>query len=415
MKINHGKEIIQLLLDLYAERTAMSISYYDFDTDSFLWSKSGKFSPLCDVLNGEFKNTSEICEACTKDHEKRYKVAKGEIELCHAGLWNITLPIKINNKKLGAISCGTRRLLTPKKANESLKVFQHLLSKENDSKKKKLMEEAYYATTPVEADVFEDVFLTQLVELQRHFYLLSQEQENLKQRVQSLAHNFLLPIQSIIAESENLYYELNDQSQQQNMAQNILHEMQKLAVIAENMRSSLVSSETEKYQYDPHNIYKLLMQGIDLYSSESIKKGVTIYIPTLTGLSKFPTIDMSYFHMKIVINNLLHNAVKYSFSSREHDRYISIRCTASDNFFCIRITNIGTGILPEEISNDLIFEAGYRGNLSADKHRTGSGLGLSEVKRIIKKHKGNIELSSRELHNEMYKTTVTFSLPYKQN
>jgi signal transduction histidine kinase len=61
----------------------------------------------------------------------------------------------------------------------------------------------------------------------------------------------------------------------------------------------------------------------------------------------------------------------------------------------IEIENYGVGILPEEITSGIIFEYGYRGKLSYDWNRTGSGIGLSEALKIAKKHGGNIWITSR--------------------
>lgn len=66
-----------------------------------------------------------------------------------------------------------------------------------------------------------------------------------------------------------------------------------------------------------------------------------------------------------------------------------------------------------ELLNDKIFEYGYRGKLSADRHRTGSGMGLSEVKKIIKKHNGKVKIMS-DPKGSAYKTVVKVFLPYEK-
>ena len=90
------------------------------------------------------------------------------------------------------------------------------------------------------------------------------------------------------------------------------------------------------------------------------------------------------------------------------------------DYYVLTFENYGVGILQDEIDSDAIFEDGYQGKLTQGEYRTGSGLGLSFVKRIVDRHKGLIRVTSELMadhetpegqphHNKFY-----LHLPYNQ-
>lgn len=92
------------------------------------------------------------------------------------------------------------------------------------------------------------------------------------------------------------------------------------------------------------------------------------------------------------IKNIVVNACKYS-----EDQNASVRLKSSDQYLVVEIMDKGAGIPREEIKN--IFQPFYR--VKDDRNAGGFGLGLSLADRIIKIHKGSIEV-----HSEQNKGTV---------
>ena len=103
---------------------------------------------------------------------------------------------------------------------------------------------------------------------------------------------------------------------------------------------------------------------------------------------KFPSLYGDKELLKVVINNILNNAVKYTpeggnitFSLYEHNNNVTFD-----------VVNTGYGISKEDIPR--IFDKSYR---SADQHiseQPGSGLGLAIASEIINLHGGEIEVQS---------------------
>lgn len=89
--------------------------------------------------------------------------------------------------------------------------------------------------------------------------------------------------------------------------------------------------------------------------------------------------------IKIVLRNLLENAIKYSVPS---SCPVEISATKSDDTITIRVTDDGIGIADKDI--DRVFEPFYRVDASRSKATGGYGLGLSICKRVMEAHGGEI-------------------------
>lgn len=92
--------------------------------------------------------------------------------------------------------------------------------------------------------------------------------------------------------------------------------------------------------------------------------------------------------MKIVLTNLIDNAVKYSFEESE----IDIEYQVTDKFFRFSITNPGVGFTKEQAG--MLFKRFSRLRQKGLEDRKGSGLGLYLTWWIIQKHEGNITAES---------------------
>jgi signal transduction histidine kinase len=117
-----------------------------------------------------------------------------------------------------------------------------------------------------------------------------------------------------------------------------------------------------------------------------------------TGIS----INVDPEQIKIVLNNILTNAVKFSDSESDPIR-ITVKSRAPH--VVVQIADNGIGIPPDELP--FIFEPFYRVDKSRTKDTGGYGLGLSLCKTIMEAHGGRIEIDS----TPNVGTTVTLFFP----
>ena len=94
------------------------------------------------------------------------------------------------------------------------------------------------------------------------------------------------------------------------------------------------------------------------------------------------------YRLKIVLNNLISNAVKYS-SNRNNNAFVEIWSRVDEHSCNFYVKDNGEGI-PDHLK-DKVFEIYYRAN----NKTSGAGLGLFICKEAVRKLKGTIELETK--------------------
>ena len=186
--------------------------------------------------------------------------------------------------------------------------------------------------------------------------------------------------------------------------------------IIENIFASFNEHHTLIYNKRVIDIRKIILDSQHIFSHLSQSKNIEF---TNNNFEKhdFPKIEADKGQLSRVFINIYHNAIKYSYYGTNNKiRYIKTEISLQENNLEISISSYGTGILNDEIS--FIFQQGYRGRLSTDRHRVGLGLGLYQVKQIIEAHNGSTNITSKPVSNETqgaYLTKVSILLPYCKN
>lgn len=105
--------------------------------------------------------------------------------------------------------------------------------------------------------------------------------------------------------------------------------------------------------------------------------------------------------LDIILTNLIDNAVKYT----QKNGAITINTCSTDDKIMIEVSDTGIGVHKDDVNK--IFDEFYRASNAKAVEIDGTGLGLTIVKNLVKRHGGNIDVNS-----ELGKgTTVTVSFP----
>lgn len=143
---------------------------------------------------------------------------------------------------------------------------------------------------------------------------------------------------------------------------------------------------------------KEVVYVLDSYKDVIKKKGINVSLEKPE--KKLPKMFLDIEKIRLTIQNLLNNAIKYTSSGKN----IKIVITKKDNNVIFEINDKGIGIPKEE--EQRIFSKFFRGDNAVKKETEGSGLGLFIAKNIIEAHKGEIWFESKKEG-----TSFFFSLP----
>ena len=145
--------------------------------------------------------------------------------------------------------------------------------------------------------------------------------------------------------------------------------------------------ESGKLELELHeaDYWRLVNENIALNKVFADKKNIGI---TVTG--EFKNIPLLFDHGKMeqVLNNLISNAIKYSFPQTE----ITVKVSQEENFMRTEVMDQGQGIPKEELGK--LFSPFVKTSVKTTAGEKSTGLGLAIVKKIVEGHGGLIGVTS---------------------
>lgn len=160
---------------------------------------------------------------------------------------------------------------------------------------------------------------------------------------------------------------------------------QRLSQITTDLRK-LAFFEEQALSIESVNIGELLEETIELANEQYPQRKLSLSLPTAPW--PVPNISIDRDLIQLAVYNLIENALKYS---DKGDR-IEVRATDQSGTVKIEIADTGIGIPADELKS--VWEELFRA--SNGRHRKGTGIGLSLVRRIIERHEGSMGIDSIE-------------------
>ncbi len=246
------------------------------------------------------------------------------------------------------------------------------------------------------------VLVKDITEQKKQERLFNDTREAKDKLLSIIAHDLRSPLSGIIGLT-NLFLNDNNQSPQQNT--HLVTMIDDSAKTALNLLEDLLSwgNAKNKAMYpNPQftDVNDLVKQSIALMKNIANAKMLTLEMKNNDEI--FANIDRNM--MLTVVRNLLSNAIKFT------ERGGAIICTTgkTDTEFWIKITDTGTGMNEETISN--LFLISSHNKRSGTENEKGSGLGLLICKEFVNKHNGNIEVSSNLGAGSTFKIIIPLQL-----
>jgi len=242
----------------------------------------------------------------------------------------------------------------------------------------------------------------ELGELARSFNGMARDLKQLEQMrqdfVSNVSHEIQSPLTSISGFAEALKSPgLTTEENRSRYIDIILTESDRLSRLSDNLLK-LASLESEHHPmavrtfHLDESIRQVAVALEPLWSAKRLD--LELSLPSALKIQADPD------QLNQVWTNLLGNSIKFT---PEGGR-IAVALAPEGDEYKITITDTGIGIPPEDL--DRVFERFYKADRSR-RSGSGSGLGLSIVRRIVLLHQGRIEASSSPGQG----TTVTVRLP----
>jgi signal transduction histidine kinase len=420
-----AQELLQDIVNLFARASKIPVALYERTADGkveeTVRSEERLFPPHCHAIWA--LNNHKGREVCLANMCRRAELViesqRSAPLLCHAGLTNITEPIAVNGKPFAAIQYGA--FLVDGEADLRERLARHqdamvrLGASPGEAERIRTLLELAPRRTEAEWEWVRQTLppiLTRIL----YPYVTQKERERLIQ--QGAYHDLQLRLQAALAHAENLISELPPTSPLREAVEDIMGAVEAGGTVLHSLtRGEYLPKD---YRFKRHALRDFIERAITLCRSEARKKDIEITVEPLLADWRV-SLQVSEQHLQQACNNLLQNAVKYSYRTTPDSkhRYISIRGRPVRNGYELVFANFGVGIEPSEY--DLIFQEGYKGNLTKPEYRTGSGQGLALTKRVIEGHHGTITPWSEPVGGGTppsgdgpYLTRFTVWLPLKQ-
>ena len=215
-------------------------------------------------------------------------------------------------------------------------------------------------------------------------YQLNKRQNNF---LLSVTHEFKTPIAAIRLMLQTSKNPKVKEEKKAELIENSIQNTFRLEELAENMLVSM-QIENDKYQYALSTVYlsEMLNQVID---NQSIKGEITGTIEpgiTLTG---------DGFIMRMVANNLIENAFKYS-----DNKPIEVNLYMQGTKKVLEVKDIGVGIAKEDYKK--IYKKFFRVQDEETRTTKGTGLGLFIVKQAVERHRGKVAVMANKPRGSVF-------------
>jgi signal transduction histidine kinase len=205
--------------------------------------------------------------------------------------------------------------------------------------------------------------------------------------VAHVAHELKTPLNVMAMYSEALQGEEGQDEGFRVEAYNVLHdEVERVSMLINNLLSitkiEMGSLEVVRQRVRPRD---LLEDAFNAIARSGRAGGLSLNLDLPREMTPI-SVDKDL--LRIAVNNLLTNAVKYNRPGGS----VTLSAEETDDALRIRVRDTGIGIGADE--KDKVFDKFYRSNDAEVRSRTGHGLGLSLTRDIIQLHHGRLSVDS---------------------
>jgi hypothetical protein len=180
-----------------------------------------------------------------------------------------------------------------------------------------------------------------------------------------------------------------------------------ISIVNDLLKVDSINTDKDDYQFKAMDILKLLEDVFFEFNNQAISKKISLIIEK-PGAG-VPTVEVDDDKIRMVLENLIDNAIKYTpDGGKVTVRLSDSKLNSAEPALEVSVIDSGIGIPPEESGK--VFHKFFRAANAIKKEPDGSGLGLFIAHDIIEKHGGVVWFESHPGDG----TTFFFTLPLHQ-
>ncbi|MFC6704707.1 sensor histidine kinase [Flexivirga alba] len=250
-------------------------------------------------------------------------------------------------------------------------------------------------------DLGRSVLNARLLERERHLVDVLRETDRAKSILLStVSHELKNPLTSILGHVEVLADDVAGQPDRMvNRSLDVIERNSRrlLSLVEELLSFSRLSDPDRPLERATVDLRQVMADTVDVLSPLASAGGVRIEVQLPAGGL---AVEADEDQLTALVLNLASNAVKFS----PQGSTVRLSAHPVPDAVEIRCTDEGIGI--SEQDQRLLFGEFYRSSNPAAHEIAGTGLGLSIVKRIVERHRGHIEVSSRLGEGSTFTVTI---------
>lgn len=236
-------------------------------------------------------------------------------------------------------------------------------------------------------------------EFQKVLNLNKNYEEDRKKMISNISHDLRTPLTSLLGYVEFIKDPNVSEAEKKEYIDIIEKKGNSLKVLMEEFfQLSKIESNDLNLEIKRVNLSEIIRQNIILFYNDFIQQGIE-------PVFNIPEKDIYALGDEGAINRILNNLVSNSLKYGLDGKVIGIDLRQDKDKVYIDVWDKGKGIPKEDI--DFVFERLYTAEKSRNRKLQGSGIGLTIVKKLVEKQKGEIKLTSTPYE----KTTFSFSIP----
>lgn len=227
----------------------------------------------------------------------------------------------------------------------------------------------------------------------------------------NISHELRTPLTLILGPAKDLLKQANDmENEYQGMRARLIHQNANRLLNLVNQILDFRKAQTDELKLKVMKIdileqSKSVFQSFkELANNKNISFNFNCEDDSIIGWIDKDTHDK-------ILYNLLSNAIKFTGNNGNVDLFVGLRDEAAD-YLVMEVSDDGIGI--PKASQKNIFSRFYQARNSKDS-TTGSGIGLSLVKALIKSHKGKITFRSNTAEGTIFTVKIPISRSFYED